>query len=299
MHEPTRDLGSDTPGRPLSDSSSASSWSSGIRLEALGNLAHELRTPIQVLIGYLDILRDEFGGEFSREPRDIIERMNSNVHDLAHAIDNLMEFVLSQANEEQSPEEDVSVSSLLTEIMPKLEAANARKQLKLRFEIKEAPAEVRAPRRALRSIILNLALNAIKFTGAGTVTLTLRRARGSEARDVFEIEVSDTGPGLSHTMLEQALQPFAQLSNTAARRHRGIGLGLTLVQQQVAALDGTLELRSMPGHGSTFTVRIPGAIRDEAVVVRTRRRGASGGQLSSPLAEPGAGVTKRPPTFHR
>jgi hypothetical protein len=100
-------------------------------------------------------------------------------------------------------------------------------------------------------------------------------------------------------MLEQALQPFAQLSNTSARRHRGIGLGLTLVQQQVAALDGTLELRSMPGHGSTFTVRIPAAIRDEAVVVRPRRRSATSGQVSSSLAEPGTAVTKRPPTFPR
>ena len=150
MHDLTPDLGNDAQSRPPSDSSSASSWSSGLRLEALGNLAHELRTPIQVLVGYLDILRDEFVAEFSREPRDIIERMNSNVHDLAHTIDNLMEFVLTQANEEQRPEEDVSVSSLLTEIMPKLEAANARKQLKMRFEIKDAPAEVRAPRRAIR-----------------------------------------------------------------------------------------------------------------------------------------------------
>jgi signal transduction histidine kinase len=265
----------------------------------LGNLAHELRTPIQVLVGYLDILRDEFVAEFSREPRDIIERMNSNVHDLAHTIDNLMEFVLTQANEEQSPEEDVGVSSLLAEIMPKLEAANARKQLKMRFEIKDAPTEVRAPRRALRSIILNLMLNAIKFTDAGTVMLTLRRARGAEAHEALEIEVSDTGPGLSHTMLEQALQPFAQLSKSSARRHRGIGLGLTLVRQQVAALDGKLELRSTPDRGSTFIVQIPSAIRDEAVVVRPRRRGATSSTLSSPLAEPAAATVKRPPTFHR
>ena len=72
-------------------------WTEGMRMEALANLAHELRTPLQVLLGYLDILRDEWVEKFDPEPRAMIERMNSNTHDLAQTVDNIMEFVMSEA----------------------------------------------------------------------------------------------------------------------------------------------------------------------------------------------------------
>jgi signal transduction histidine kinase len=68
-------------------------WTEGMRLEALANLAHELRTPLQVLLGYLDILRDEWAEKFDPEPRAMLERMNSNLHDLTQTVDNIMEFV--------------------------------------------------------------------------------------------------------------------------------------------------------------------------------------------------------------
>jgi signal transduction histidine kinase len=229
----------------------ATAWSKGVRHEALGNLAHELRTPLQVLIGYLDILRDEPAG--SEGSRDILERMNSNVYDLAQTVENLMEFVLTEANAHLLAEEEISLRSLVAEITPALEAANLNKHLDLQFLLEDAPETIRGSRRALRSIILNIALNAIKFRESGSVTITLRRA----GRESIGIEVSDTGPGISQTMVDQAMKPFAQLSNSSERRHRGVGLGLTVVQHNVAALEGKLELRSTPGHGASFLVTVP------------------------------------------
>jgi signal transduction histidine kinase len=64
-----------------------------MRVEVLANLAHELRTPLQVLLGYLDILREEWADKFHPEPREMLERMNSNLHDLTQTVDNIMEFV--------------------------------------------------------------------------------------------------------------------------------------------------------------------------------------------------------------
>ena len=257
-----------------------------MRREALGNLAHELRTPIQVIIGYLDILRDDYSAEFSKEVRDILERMSANVHDLAQTIDNLMQFMLSGTEADEavpSPQEEIGIPGLIAELMPVLEAANLRKRLDLRFEAGSAPATIRAPRQMLRSIILNLALNAIKFTESGGVTVRIRHVRGTGATDTFEIEVSDTGPGISPDLLGQALEPFTQLSASNTRRHRGLGLGLSIVQRNVAALGGKLELRPQAEPGSTFVVSIP---LKRAPAARRARRGAPPMQIPPEMQRP-------------
>jgi signal transduction histidine kinase len=76
-----------------------------MRVEVLANLAHELRSPLQVLVGYLDILRDEWAEKFDSEPRAMLERMNSNLHDLSQTVDNIMDFVMSEAGADGRIEE--------------------------------------------------------------------------------------------------------------------------------------------------------------------------------------------------
>lgn len=261
-------------GRNLSASveSSPVCWSQGIKFEVLANLAHELRTPIQVLIGFIDILRDDWAAELSAQPLEILERMNANIHDLAQTVDNMMDLVLADANAGPLVNEDIMLSSLMADITPILEAANQRKQLELHFEMDDAPATIHAPRRGLRSILLNLALNAIKFTESGRVTVTLRRSRSQEKNEALEIEITDTGPGIDPAMLERASRPFAQLSNSSARRYRGLGLGLAVVQRNVRTLGGRLELRpAAAGNGSDFVVEIPAQVRAASGAVGQRR----------------------------
>jgi signal transduction histidine kinase len=239
----------------------AASWNGGARLEVIANLAHELRTPIQVVMGYLEILRDEYESELGAEPRKLLERMNSNVHDLARTIDNMMEFVMAGGNAGAMVAEELTPASLMADVTSAIDAANQVKRLQLNYDLKGAPKMIRAPRRALRSILLNLALNAIKFTPSGSVTIAIRSALGRGRQDALEIEVTDTGPGMSPALLEQAAKPFTQLSKASVRRYRGLGLGLAVVQRNLKALGGTLELRPAPGHGASFVVRIPQGIQ--------------------------------------
>jgi signal transduction histidine kinase len=254
-----------------------------MRLESLGNLAHELRTPIQVLIGYLDILREDLDSGADGETREIIERMNTNVHELAQTVDNLMEHALAVADAAlPATEEEVSVRSLIAEIAPVLEAANAKKRLRLAFDLAGAPETIRAPRRALHSIVLNLALNAIKFTDSGTVAIAIRHLIAA-GRDELEIEVSDTGPGMSQTMFAQALAPFAQLSAGSDRRHRGLGLGLSVTQRNAVALGGQLELRSATDEGARFVVSFPSSHRPPPPLPITRRSRTGRLPLPNPL----------------
>ncbi len=232
-------------------------WTEGMRLEALANLAHELRTPLQVLLGYLDILRDEWADKFDPEPRAMLERMNSNLHDLTQTVDNIMEFVMSEAGATGRAEEDVSISSLVNDLAPAIEAAKGNKELTLKIDLEHAPQTIHASRRPLRSILSNLVLNAIKFTERGSVTVRISSSRAGGTEEGVVLEVADTGLGMSPALIKQAAEPFAQLSQSSARKYRGLGLGLAVVHRNVSALGARLEVSSTPGQGSRFVVRIP------------------------------------------
>ena len=266
----------------------APSPSEAIRLEALANLAHELRSPLQALLGYLDIIRDEWSGQIPEEPRTMLERMNVNLHDLVHTVDNIMEFVMADAGAAPRVFEDISVSSLVTDLTPGIEAASHGKPVAIRFDLDDAPGSIHSSRRALRMILSNLVLNAIKFTERGSVMVRIassdRESHAAAEREVY-IEVSDTGIGISPALLDEAARPLAQLSHSNARKFRGLGLGLTVVQRNVRALGATLEVKSAPGQGSRFLLRIPPA----HLIAQSRRnqRGLPSGR--------GAGDTILPP----
>jgi signal transduction histidine kinase len=256
------------------------SWAGGTRLEALANLAHELRTPVQVLLGYIEILRDDMGQALAGEPGRIVERMNSNVHDLARTVENLLEFALAEAYAEPVDEENVDLADLLDEVAPAIEAANRCKGLEIRVELDAAPELIRSRRRPIRTILTNLALNAVKFTSAGRVTITVRESvvGGNEG---IELEIRDTGPGIRPEMVDHAFERFSQLSCSSARRYRGVGLGLPVVQRNVRALGGTLAVETAPGKGSCFRVAVPcNIVRRKLTQARPHAPGSS---LAAPL----------------
>ena len=232
-------------------------WVEGMRVEALANLAHELRTPLQVLHGYLDILRDEWAERLDAEPRSMLDRMNSNMHDLSHTVDNIMEFVMFEAGVTGRVQEDVLISNLVSDLAPAIEAARVGKDVTLKIDLEDAPPTVHIARRPLRSILSNLILNAIKFTDQGSVTVRISAAPAHNAEPGLVLEVSDTGMGMSPALIKQAAEPFTQLSRTSARKYRGLGLGLAVVHRNVQALGAKLEITSTPGRGSRFVVRIP------------------------------------------
>ncbi len=236
--------------------SPARRWVEGMRVEILANLAHELRTPLQVLLGYLDIIRDEWAPKFDPEPRSMLERMNSNLHDLSQTVDNILEFVMSEAGGSGRVEEDVSISGLVNDLAPAIEAAKGGKQLAMKIDIQDAPATIHTSRRPLRSILSNLVLNAIKFTEQGTVTVRIAGTHSRGAEPGLMLEVADTGMGMSPATIRRASEPFARLAEPG-RKYRGLGLGLAVVHRHVSTLGARLEVTSTPGRGSRFVVRIP------------------------------------------
>jgi signal transduction histidine kinase len=235
----------------------AGQWEQGLHMEALANLAHELRSPVQAILGYLDILRDELGETVDDRHKQIIERMNANAHDLAQTVENVMDFSVADAMAEVADEEEIRVHDLIGDLAPALEAANDTKGLEIRFDLEAAPTVFRSRRRPIKSILLNLAINAIKFTDHGSVTIAIRVAGSSQLGGAIELEVRDTGPGIEAELVEQAFETCAQLSHSSIRRHRGMGLGLAVVQRNVEALGARMFVKTALQQGSAFTVTIP------------------------------------------
>lgn len=234
-------------------------WSGGVRFEPLANLAHELRTPVQVLLGYLDILRDDrssAGVKLSdTNYATIIERMKANALELAQTVENLLEFALANTGAETTLKEEIDLAEFFGELHEVLTAANAKPKVAFRINLDDAPRSVTALRRALRSMVLNLAINALKFTSEGAVSISV--SRGAEDSETLEIEIRDTGAGISNDLLSSVFEPLIQLSKSSSRSYRGLGLGLTVVQRNVNNLGGRLQVESMLGVGTCFKVTIP------------------------------------------
>lgn len=226
-------------------------------MEALANLAHELRSPVQAFLGYLDILRDELREELSDRHRRVLDRLNANAHDLAQTVENVMDFSISDALAEATNEAEVRLDDLMADLAPALEAANESKGLKIGFELGNAPAIFRSRRRPLKAILLNLALNAIKFTDRGSVNIAIRLTESSRLGYALELEVRDTGPGIATEQLAQAFEPCTQLSHSSVRRHRGMGLGLAVVHRNAEALGAKVLVKPVPPHGTAFVVTVP------------------------------------------
>ena len=226
-------------------------------MEALANLAHELRSPVQAILGYLDILRDELGEVIDDRYKQILERMNTNAHDLAQTVENVMDFSVADAMAEVAEEEEIRPHDLIGDLVPVLEAANDSKHLEIKFDLEAAPTVFRSRRRPITSILLNLAVNAVKFTDRGSVTIAIRQAVSSSFAPAIELEVRDTGPGIEAAMVERAFQTCAQLSHSSIRSHRGMGLGLAVVQRNVEALGAKIIVKTVLQEGSAFVVVVP------------------------------------------
>ncbi len=226
-------------------------------MEALANLAHELRSPVQAILGYLDILRDELSEALGGRHKQIIERMNANAHDLAQTVENVMDFSVADAMAEATDEEEIVLHDLIGDVAPALEAANEAKGLEVRFDLEDAPTVFRSRRRPIKSILLNLAVNAIKFTDRGSVIIAIRLSESPPFGSAVELEVRDTGPGIDAELVEQAFKTCAQLSHSSVRSHRGMGLGLAVVQRNVEALGAKIMVKSALQQGSAFVVTVP------------------------------------------
>ena len=218
----------------------------------LATISHELRTPLTALTGYGELLADEIFGPLSTHQLDVVDRMRSVTHQLAVMVDELLTFSALEAGRETVHPGDVSLRDLVDAIVPVIEPLARQKDLELSVTMPERLPTMYTDGEKVRQILVNLVGNAVKFTDRGRVSVLVESRNGS-----IEIRVQDTGIGIDERDRPRLFQPFTQLDAGLTRRHGGTGLGLYNSSRLAQLLGGRIEVESIPGEGSTFSLIVP------------------------------------------
>lgn len=218
------------------------------RREYVGNVSHELKTPIFAVQGFAETLLDG-AIEDERVRRSFVEKILRNATRLSNLARDLSELSRIETGDIRLNPAAFSVARLLREVTESLEVHAAERQVQLQFSVPDWLPPAHADREAIRQVLLNLADNAIKYNNpGGLVELTARRV----SDDTLRITVADNGIGIDPEDLPRVTERFFRVDKSRSRSEGGTGLGLAIVKHLLAAHNRKLTAESTPGKGSTF-----------------------------------------------
>jgi PAS domain S-box-containing protein len=227
---------------------------SALKSQFLANMSHEFRTPLNAILGYTHMLLNNVTGQVTDPQRKSLTRIDSNARHLLALINDILDITRIEAGRMPLNATTFGVGELFDEVQAELEPIIKRSNLALVTKVRGAVPPLRTDRQKVKQIVLNLLSNALKFTPAGSVTMTA--AYDARLRQVG-IAVKDTGVGIPADDQAKVFEDFRQLDSSPARGYGGTGLGLSICRRLAHILGGSIDLESAPGKGSTFTLRLP------------------------------------------
>jgi signal transduction histidine kinase len=220
----------------------------------LSLVSHELRTPLTSAHLSIQMLERDSRGILKGRQQKLLERAGISMRALVELVESLFEYSRIESSPRLNARlESFSVATVVREVVEQLAVQATDKGLALSFPVDSDPGTIECDKRLLRIIASNLVANAIKFTPAGGEV----RVRAERDDPHLLIVVEDTGPGIPSADRARIFEPFEQLDSALSMSRPGLGLGLTLVRDIVAALGGTIRVESAVGRGTTFTVSLP------------------------------------------
>jgi PAS domain S-box-containing protein len=231
---------------------------SQLKSQFLANMSHEFRTPLNAILGYTHMLLNNVTGQVSEQQRKSLTRIDSNGKHLLALINDILDITRIEAGRMPLNATTFRVTELFEEVQSELEPIIKRSNLAVSTRQRGNVPGVRSDRQKVKQIVLNLLSNALKFTPAGTVTMT---ASYDPRRREVAIAVKDTGVGIPPEDQAKVFEDFRQLDSSPARGYGGTGLGLSICRRLANMLGGTIDLESEPSRGSTFTLRLPAKAR--------------------------------------
>jgi signal transduction histidine kinase len=218
----------------------------------LAAASHDLRQPVQGLRLYLEVLNRELTTEKQQE---LARRMTSTLDAARDLLDTLMDLSALESGKVQPAIQPCRLQDLLDHIASEAQIMAQNKGLELRIHPCPAGTAIATDRVLLSRMLRNLVTNAIRHTSEGKILVACRRRR-----DHLRIEVWDTGPGIAQDKLKEIFRDFYQASNPQHVLSKGLGLGLWIVARTAQLLQHEIEVRSQPGKGSVFAIKIANRI---------------------------------------
>ncbi|MCX6646181.1 MAG: PAS domain-containing sensor histidine kinase [bacterium] len=222
-----------------------------VKNKFISMVSHELRTPLVPIMGYSELLLDGTYGALPEAMREPLQTIYDRSEDLKKQIEDLLTISRIDQLAIRIIKKSVYVDQLVQDAVNSYRAIKSGKNIE--FIIECEPCRIVADPERLNQVIHNLVGNAIKYSN-DVVAITIRT--GTRAGKGF-IEVSDNGIGIAVEYLPYIFDRFYQVENLETRKHEGSGLGLSIVKEIIELMDGTIEVSSKPGVGTTFTIEFP------------------------------------------
>ena len=227
-----------------------------VKSQFLANMSHELRTPLSAIIGFSDLLLEGVDGPLSPEQSDDIAEIRNSGGSLLGLINDILDLSKIEAGRMAIEIGRVEVADLVENVISSLRPLADQKGLRLDVQLDPAVHGLRADEIRARQVLTNLLANAIKFTAAGSVTVTSKAVLGE-----VEISVVDDGIGISAEAREVIFEEFRQADGSTTRQYGGTGLGLAICRRLIELQAGSIGVESELGAGSRFWFRLPAADR--------------------------------------
>ncbi len=218
----------------------------------LANMSHELRTPLNAILGYTELILDEIYGPAPEKVREVLERVTTNGRHLLGLINDVLDLSKIEAGELELSVDAYSMADVVHTVVTATESLAKEKDLALSVTTAPDLPNGEGDERRIAQVLLNLVGNAIKFTDQGTVAITVGTENGA-----FEVEVVDTGPGITEADQKEIFEEFHQIDSSNTKEKAGTGLGLAIAKRIVEMHGGRIWVKSSPGQGSTFGFSIP------------------------------------------
>ncbi|MCW5893361.1 MAG: response regulator [bacterium] len=229
--------------------------------ELLASVSHEFRTPLNVILGYLDLVRDGTFGACAPDALEALRKVTGNAAHLLELVEEFLDTARLEAAHGGVTSEIVPIDALLAELAEPFTVLLRERPIALRTRVVSGVPGVVADAARLRIVLQNLLGNAAKFTREGWIEI----AAEPHGQDAVAIHVTDTGPGFGPEEGERIFEPFRQLGTPAVGS--GIGLGLALARRFARLMGGDLTASGTPGVGARFTLVLPAAAGSAAAAL--------------------------------